>query len=85
MNTNNNDTNNVSKMTMMETLLKAKRLGRCILIKRKSKGAAKPSWRLAKVSSVYPESGTVKVVEFKTLKIASIHELKELDGGEVKV
>jgi hypothetical protein len=70
------DPNNVSAMTALEAILAAKRLGKCLLIKRRSKGAAKSNWRLAKISSIDVEKGTVKVVEFKTLNLAQIEEAK---------
>ena len=72
-------------MTPLEAILAAKRLGKCLLIKRKSKGAAKPSWRLAKVTSIDPKKGTVKMVEFKTLNIANLDDAKFPNGGEEKI
>jgi len=85
MTTTNIHPNNPVPMTPLEALLAAKRLGKCLLIKRRSKGAAKPSWRLAKVSSVDPTKGTVKVVEFKTLNIAHIEEAKFPFGKKEKI
>jgi hypothetical protein len=76
---------NSTGITPLEVLLAAKRLGKCILIKRKSKGAKKPSWNLAKVTSIDAKKGTIKVVEFKKLNIASIDEAKFPKGGEEKV
>jgi len=76
MSTNNIVPINASAMTPLEAILAAKRLGKCLLIKRRSKGAAKPSWRLAKVTSIDAAKGTVKVVEFKTLNLAQIEEAK---------
>ncbi len=63
-------------MTPLEALLAAKRLSKCLLIKRKSKGATKPSWRLAKITSVDAGKGTVKLVEFKTLNLTHIEDAK---------
>jgi hypothetical protein len=76
---------NSTGMTPLETLLAAKRLGKCLLIKRKSKGATKPSWSLAKVTSIDAEKGTFKVVEFKKLNLAGIEDAKFPNGGEDKV
>ncbi len=83
MTTTNIDSTNT--MTPLEAILAAKRLGKCLLIKRKSKGAAKPSWRLAKVTSIDTKKGTVKVVEFKTLNIANLEDAKFPNGGEEKI
>ena len=76
MTTTNIDPINPGPMSPLEAILAAKRLSKCLLIKRRSKGAAKPSWRLAKITSVDPTKGTVKVVEFKTLNLAHIEEAK---------
>jgi len=85
MTTTNIESTNASPMTPLEAILAAKRLGKCLLIKRKSKGATKPSWRLAKVTSIDTKKGTVKVVEFKTLNIANLDDAKFPNGGEEKI
>jgi hypothetical protein len=85
MTTTNIDPNNPGPMTPLEALLAAKRLGKCLLLKRRSKGAAKSSWRLAKVTSVDPTKGTVKVVEFKTLNVAQIEDAKFPFGKKEKI
>ena len=83
MTTNNIESTNA--MTPLEAILAAKRLNKCLLIKRKSKGATKPSWTLAKVTSIDTENGTVKVVEFKKLNIANIDYAKLPNGGEENI
>lgn len=61
---------------VLETLRLAADNRKAVLIKRRSKKSAKAVWTIAKVNSLKASGGTVKVIEFKKLRLDKIEGVK---------
>lgn len=66
---------------VLDLLRQAKRPGHYALIKGRSRSSSKTSWRFSKVTGIDAATGTIKIVEFKTLKLHRINAVKVLKAA----
>lgn len=66
---------------VLDLLRQARRPGHYALIKGRSRTSSKASWRFSKVTGIDATTGTIKIVEFKTLKLHRINAVKVLKAS----